>query len=215
MADPAVLFEPRAPALAQRLAARRQIAFDRLQHRYAAERARAAWLAFHTEPPPARWLTGSAEPRPSSRLSVCIPYYNHPRELRRLLEALSEQTVGDFELVAVNDGSAPAAREVFDACAAQYAARGYRFLTTENRGPGAARNAAAAAARGDHLLFFDADNVPHRDMVERFPPRRDPLGGRLRDGGLRGLRRGRRRARGRRHRLSLPSRPAATSRRPP
>ena len=37
-----------------------------------------------------------------------------------------------------------------------------------NAGPGAARNRAIELAAHDHLLFFDADNVPYPDLVARL-----------------------------------------------
>jgi hypothetical protein len=66
----------------------------------------------------------------------------------------------------VNDGSGPEASQEFDRVAAETRDARFRFLTTENRGPGAARNAAAEAATGELLLFFDANGLPKgRDFV--------------------------------------------------
>jgi O-antigen biosynthesis protein len=60
----------------------------------------------------------------------------------------------------------PLGRGEFDRVATSMHDRRFQFLTTENRGPGAARNAAAAAATGDLLLFFEADSMPKaRDVV--------------------------------------------------
>jgi glycosyltransferase involved in cell wall biosynthesis len=66
----------------------------------------------------------------------------------------------------VNDGSGPESSQEFDRVAAHNRDGRFQFLTRENRGPGAARNAAAEVATGELLLFFDADDLPKgRDFV--------------------------------------------------
>src|SRR5262249_41622387 len=112
-------------------------------------------------PRPARDLGESA-----SRVSVCIPFFEHHRYLARLIGALADQSYPDLEVVVVNDGSGPEASREFDRIATETRDGRFRFLTTDNRGPGAARNAAAEAATGDLLLFFDAAGLPkRRDFV--------------------------------------------------
>jgi O-antigen biosynthesis protein len=93
-------------------------------------------------------------------VSVCIPFFEHHRYLATLVAAFEDQSYLDLEVIVVNDGSGPEASQEFDRIAADTRDGRCRFLTTENRGPGAARNAAAEAATGDLLLFFDADNLP-------------------------------------------------------
>jgi glycosyltransferase involved in cell wall biosynthesis len=86
--------------------------------------------------------------------------------LAGLVAAFADQSYPDLEVVVVNDGSGPEASQEFDRVAAETRDARFRFLTTENRGPGAARNAAAEAATGELLLFFDADGLPKgRDFV--------------------------------------------------
>jgi GT2 family glycosyltransferase len=63
-------------------------------------------------------------------------------------------------VILVNDGSSPEASREFERIATRCHDRRFHFLTTENCGPGAARNFAAEQATGDFLLFFDADNMP-------------------------------------------------------
>src|SRR5262249_6920904 len=99
-------------------------------------------------------------------VSVCIPFFEHQRYLATLVAAFEDQSYPDLEVVVVNDGSGPEPSEAFDRVAAGTRDGRFRSLTTENRGPGAARNAAAEAATGDLLLFFDADDLPKgRDFV--------------------------------------------------
>jgi glycosyltransferase involved in cell wall biosynthesis len=81
-------------------------------------------------------------------VSVCIPFFEQHRHLAGLVAAFADQSYPDLEVVVVNDGSGPEASQEFDRVAAETRDARFRFLTTENRGPGAARNAAAEAATG-------------------------------------------------------------------
>jgi glycosyltransferase involved in cell wall biosynthesis/GT2 family glycosyltransferase len=108
-------------------------------------------------------------PLSSPAVTICIPYFEEPEFLPLALESLARQTSNDFTVVVVDDGSHSAkAREVFAACARQYASRGWKFLTQSNQFPGAARNNAARQATSELLLFFDADDIAVPAMVERF-----------------------------------------------
>ena len=74
-----------------------------------------------------------------------------------------------IEAVLVDDGSrSNAALEALDQFDAEFAHRSWRVIRQENRYLGAARNTAAAAARGEWLLFLDDDNVLFSDAVSRL-----------------------------------------------
>ena len=168
LVDPRVSFTPTPSALATLLGARHTIDHARMDHRYSPSLARTRWRELHTElVSPNGQGEGSAprEPQPSEskRVSVCIPFFNHHRYLETLVAAFARQTYPDLEVVFVNDGSSQEASRAFDRMATRSRDRRFRFLTTENQGPGAARNFAAAQASGDLLLFFDADNLPKED----------------------------------------------------
>lgn len=93
--------------------------------------------------------------------SVIIPARNAGTTLRACLEALSRQTAGDrlLEVIVVDDGST-------DDTAAQAREAGAQVLQQSPRGAAAARNLGAAHARGDILLFTDADCEPATSWVE-------------------------------------------------
>lgn len=85
-------------------------------------------------------------------ISVVIPHYNALRALERLLESLAVLDPPPGEIVVVDDGS----HDVPEALCGRYP--GARLVCMEtNRGPSAARNRGAAAARGAILLFLDCD----------------------------------------------------------
>lgn len=93
--------------------------------------------------------------------SVVIPAYNSAEMLPTCLQALQAQTLpaDQYEIIVVDDGSTDDTAEV---------ARdlGVRVISQPNAGPAAARNRGALAARGDILLFTDADCTPFPDWVE-------------------------------------------------
>ena len=94
------------------------------------------------------------------RVSVIIPVYNGERFLRRCLDSVLGQSMADLELIAVNDGSTDSSLEILG----EYAARDPRVTVIDqpNAGQGAARNRAIDLARGEYVLFVDAD-----DFIER------------------------------------------------
>ncbi len=101
--------------------------------------------------------------------SVVLPTRGDPTKLSRVLDALSRQTLprDRFEVLISFDGVAP------DAAAAERLARlGARVVESESRrGPGAARNLAARAARGEYLAFTEDDCTPEPDWLERAAAR--------------------------------------------
>ena len=102
--------------------------------------------------------------------SVIIPAHNAERTVGACLEAISQQrSLGpEDEVIVVDDHSDDGTQRV--------ASRpGVSVITCEGRGPGAARNAGAQLARGDLLLFLDADTEPAADWLEELrAPFADP-----------------------------------------
>jgi glycosyltransferase involved in cell wall biosynthesis len=92
-------------------------------------------------------------------ISVVVPVRNDPGHLRSCLEGLRASRGADDETIVVDDAST-------DDSPAVAASLGARVLRLPRRsGPAAARNRGAEAARGEHLLFVDADVVVHPETV--------------------------------------------------
>ncbi|MDD2327744.1 MAG: glycosyltransferase [bacterium] len=92
--------------------------------------------------------------------SIVIPLYNRPDELDELLSSLCEQTDKRFEVIVAEDGS----RQKGDRVVAKYRDRlPITYFEKPNSGPGLTRNAGAARATGNYLVFFDSDCIipPH------------------------------------------------------
>ena len=96
-------------------------------------------------------------------ISVIVPAYNARAVIGECLEALDNQTAArqSYETIVVDDGSTDGTSEV----AQQFKVR---LIKQVNAGPAAARNRGAEAARGDLLLFTDADCRPASDWIERM-----------------------------------------------
>ena len=90
------------------------------------------------------------------KYSFIIPVYNRPDEVDELLASLLTQTVADFEVVIVEDGSSKPCKEVCD----KYAGKlDLHYHTKPNSGPGQSRNYGAERARGEYLIVLDSDVV--------------------------------------------------------
>jgi glycosyltransferase involved in cell wall biosynthesis len=88
--------------------------------------------------------------------SVIVPARDARRTLQRTLEALArQQTDADYEVIVVDDGSTDNTFEL-----ARSAPGPVKVIKQGPAGPGAARNAGVAEARGSALAFCDADVFP-------------------------------------------------------
>ena len=88
-------------------------------------------------------------------VSVILPVFNRAATLRRCVESVRAQTFTDWELIAVDDGSTDDSAAVLEA----FGDPRIRVLRHDtNRGPGAARNTALAAARGEFFALIDSDD---------------------------------------------------------
>ena len=95
------------------------------------------------------------------KFSIIIPVYNRPNEVHELLESLSMQTLKDFEVLIIEDGSTVRCDEV----AARYKDKiDVRYYFKPNSGRSLTRNYGMERAAGDYLVFFDSDCVIPEDL---------------------------------------------------
>ncbi|SEW27317.1 Glycosyltransferase, GT2 family [Prevotella aff. ruminicola Tc2-24] len=97
------------------------------------------------------------------KYSIIVPVYNRPDEVDELLESLSNQTLKDFEVIIVEDGSTRNCKDVCDKYADILA---LHYYAKENSGPGQSRNYGAERASGDYLLILDSDVVLHEGYIQ-------------------------------------------------
>ena len=97
-------------------------------------------------------------------ISVVLPVYNAQRYLQVALDSISNQTVTDFELIAVDDGSTDASLALLRLHAARDAR--VRVITRPNTGIVGALNDGLAAAHGVFLARMDADDEASPDRFD-------------------------------------------------
>ena len=113
------------------------------------------------------------------KYSIIVPVFNRPDEVDELLQSLVGQTLKDFEVVIVEDGSQKPCKDVCD----KYAGRlDVKYFQKNNSGPGQSRNYGAERANGEYLIVLDSDVVLPEgylkavdDELEREPA--DAFGG--------------------------------------
>ena len=109
----------------------------------------------------------------SPAVSVIVPVYNSSRTIRQCFDSLTHQTLDDFEVIAVDDGSRDESTSIVE----EYRKGDSRFslMRQENAGPGAARNVGLDAARGKYVLFVDADDWVDSTLLEKAVSRAEGL----------------------------------------
>lgn len=100
----------------------------------------------------------------SIRYSLVVPIYSAETYLRECLDSVQAQTHCKWECICVDDGSKDSSVEIVE----EYVARDGRFkcIRQSHQGVGPARNAGMAAAKGEYLVFVDADDSLEPNALE-------------------------------------------------
>jgi glycosyltransferase involved in cell wall biosynthesis len=94
--------------------------------------------------------------------SVVVPLFNKRAYIRRSVESILRQTIQDFEIVIVDDGSTDGSSDVVR----NIPDTRVSLIVQKNQGVGAARNRGIAAATGQVIAFLDADDEWHSSFLE-------------------------------------------------
>ncbi len=102
------------------------------------------------------------------RFSIIVPVYNVEQYLQECVDSILEQTITDFELILVNDGSTDKSGTICDA----YTKKDLRVRVFHqtNAGASTARNLAISKAQGMFICFVDSDDTITPHYLESFLP---------------------------------------------
>lgn len=98
------------------------------------------------------------------KISVIIAAYNAEKYLAETLDSIVSQTIDDYEILVVNDGSTDSTLEILESYAQDYSR--LKVIDKENGGPSSARNKALDVAKGEFVYFLDADDIVELDALQ-------------------------------------------------
>src|SRR3989338_8441150 len=101
-------------------------------------------------------------------ISVIISFYNEKDVLSACLNSLAAQTYPDFEIIMVDDGSTDNSKFIVQNAKLQFKLNKLTLLTQQHLGPASSRNLGAGIAKGEILVFVDADMTFDNKFLEKL-----------------------------------------------
>lgn len=100
------------------------------------------------------------------KISVIVPVFNVESYIERCLNSLIRQTILDYEVLLINDGSTDLSGQICD----EYSQKDLRFRVfhQKNSGVSSARNVGIDNARGEWIVFVDPDDYVSKHFLESF-----------------------------------------------
>ena len=98
------------------------------------------------------------------KLSVIIPTFNEEKSIGECLRSLFQQSYNDFEVIVVDDGSRDKTLSILSG----FKNSNLQILKQKHKGPGTARNLGAGRAKGETLVFVDADMTFDKNFLKNL-----------------------------------------------
>lgn len=97
-------------------------------------------------------------------VSIIIPAYNVEKYIEQCLETvINQKTKYSYEIICINDGSTDKTINILE----KYQNK-IKIINTKNSGPGTARNIGLENAKGQYIMFVDADDYVRDDFIEKM-----------------------------------------------
>ena len=104
---------------------------------------------------------------PAPRVAIIIPAYNAADYIEASVRSILRQSVGDFQLLVVNDGSKDSSSAIGHEYEAKYP-QTFRVIDKENGNYGSCVNRGLKEATGKYVKVLDADDYFDTDVFEAF-----------------------------------------------
>lgn len=100
------------------------------------------------------------------KISIIIPVYNASDSIRKMLDSILAQTLNEFEVLMIDDGSTDESGRILD----EYSAKDKRFnaFHKQNEGVAMARQLGVDNAKGEYCIHADADDWMDSTMLEQL-----------------------------------------------
>ncbi|MBQ2654662.1 MAG: glycosyltransferase family 2 protein [Methanobrevibacter sp.] len=96
------------------------------------------------------------------KISVILPVYNAEEYIEKAIRSVLNQTLDDFELIVVNDGSTDNTLNIIN----EFKDSRIKLISQKNCGPGASRNRALEICEGEYVMFLDSDDWFCQDALK-------------------------------------------------
>lgn len=97
-------------------------------------------------------------------ISVIIPTYNSGEKIRRCLDSLCNQSISNYEVIIIDDGSNDNTESIIKEYYIKY--KFIRYYNKKNEGVSLARNYGLELSKGKYIIFVDSDDFCENNMLE-------------------------------------------------
>ena len=104
-------------------------------------------------------------------VTVVIPAYNAEKYIGECLDSILKQTMHDFEVLVIDDGSTDGTGDVVKDLAKKD--ERIKYIKQKNMGVARTRNMGVGLAKGEFIAFMDNDDFIDRDYLEKLLPKKD------------------------------------------
>lgn len=98
-----------------------------------------------------------------AKYSIIIPAYNVEKFIKKCIDSILNQTLKNYEIIVVNDGSTDKTLEILN----NYK-ESIKIYSQENKGLSEARNFGIKKSTGEYLLFIDSDDYVDKDLLKKI-----------------------------------------------
>src|SRR5210317_1000199 len=98
------------------------------------------------------------------KFSIVIPLYNKEKDIKNTLESVFKQTISDYEIIIVNDGSTDRSEKIVSSIKDPR----IKLISKENEGVSMTRNFGVEKSSAEHIVFLDADDFWYTNHLDNL-----------------------------------------------